>query len=201
MDDRLRADRTGSAQIVLTDNTRIVIGPGAQVDVNDFVYNSDGTFESITVRATKGAFRFISGKSASSAYRIETPSGTIGVRGTAFDVGITNGQTHVVMVRGTVEMCPRTGGCQVLRGMCNYGVMNTGRVEVEGDLRRKARADKANFPLMWNEKVLRPQFRQSGDCTPDMTVQRVQRRAATEQNGREKSREPQLPDKTPCGRC
>jgi hypothetical protein len=80
-DDRLKANRTGNAQIILVDKTRIVVGPNAQVDIVDYVYDTNKTFKSITIKATKGAIRFISGNSKASAYKVVTPSGTIGVRG------------------------------------------------------------------------------------------------------------------------
>lgn len=80
-DDRLKADRTGNAQIILVDKTRIVVGPNAQVDIVDYVYDLNKTFKSITIKATKGAIRFISGNSKASAYKLVTPSGTIGIRG------------------------------------------------------------------------------------------------------------------------
>jgi hypothetical protein len=163
-DDRLKATKSGNAQIILVDKTRIVVGPGAQVDIDNFVFNSDTTFKTVTIRATKGAFRFVSGNSGHSAYKIETPSGTIGVRGTAFDVGIVNGQTHVVMVRGEVQMCARGGKCESLRGLCSYGVMGNGKIDLEGNLRQKGRAEKANFPLMKDEKQLQAQFRLGGGC-------------------------------------
>ena len=41
-DDRLKADRTGNAQIILVDKTRIV-GPNAQVDIVDYVYDLNKT--------------------------------------------------------------------------------------------------------------------------------------------------------------
>ncbi|MCU0790044.1 MAG: FecR domain-containing protein [Nitratireductor sp.] len=163
-DDRLSATNTGNAQIILVDETRIVVGPGAQIDVDDFVYESDKTFSTVTVRATQGAFRFISGKSKSAAYRIETPYGSIGVRGTAFDVGISNGQVHVAMVSGTTELCSTSGQCQELTGLCSYGIMDANSVEVQGSLRTKNQAEKANFPLMVNQRNLQNQFRLGGGC-------------------------------------
>ncbi len=208
-DDRLRADRTGNAQIILTDNTKIVVGPGAQIAIDDFVFASGGTFEQITVKATKGAFRFISGNSRSKAYRIETPTGTIGVRGTAFDIGIANGRTHVVVVRGAVEMCPSAGRCQTLRGLCSYGVMNAGGVRTEGNLRTGSNVARANFPLMKNEGSLRQQFRQPGDCG-NSGATTLQRRAAAPEAGdpgpaqaevsRQREPEPAQEPET-CGRC
>jgi hypothetical protein len=163
-DDRLVATPSGNAQIILVDKTRIVVGPGAQIDIDNFVYATKYTFSSITVKASQGAFRFISGASKSVAYKIETPTVTIGVRGTSFDVGITGDQVHVVMVRGTVELCPRNGQCQELSGLCSYGIMGNTTVNVQGSLRTKGRAEKANFPLMANERALRTQFRQAGGC-------------------------------------
>jgi hypothetical protein len=80
-DDRLKANRTGNAQIILVDKTRIVVGPGAEVRIDDFVFDTDKTFSKMVVKVSKGAIRFISGKSKSSAYKIKTPSGTIGIRG------------------------------------------------------------------------------------------------------------------------
>jgi len=164
LDDRLLATPSGNAQIILVDKTRIVVGPGAQIDIDDFAYATKSTFASITVKASQGAFRFISGASKPAAYKIETPTGTIGVRGTAFDVGISEGRVHVVMVRGTVELCPANGQCQLLTGLCSYGVMGSESVEVAGNLRTKSQAEKANFPLMANERALRMQFRQGGRC-------------------------------------
>ena len=65
-DDRLKATKSGNAQIILVDKTKIVVGPGAQVDIDNFVFNSDDTFKTVTIRATKGAFRFVSGNSGHS---------------------------------------------------------------------------------------------------------------------------------------
>src|SRR5688572_18869022 len=75
-DDRLKSNRTGNAQIILVDQTKIVVGPNAQIDVDDFVFSSERSFKSLTVKATVGTFRFISGRSPSTAYHIATPSGT-----------------------------------------------------------------------------------------------------------------------------
>jgi hypothetical protein len=80
-DDRLQANRTGNAQIILVDNTKIVVGPGAEVRIDDYVFDTDKTFSKIVVSVSKGTIRFISGKSKPSAYRFKTPTGTIGIRG------------------------------------------------------------------------------------------------------------------------
>jgi FecR protein len=170
-DDRLRANRTGNAQIVLKDNTRMVVGPNAQVTIDDFVFATDTTFQKITVRATKGAFRFISGRSGHDAYTIETPTGTIGVRGTSFDVAIEPGRTHVTVVRGAVEMCPNGGRCDTISGWCSYGVMSNSQINELGSLRTRSVNERELFALMQDERQLRNQFRHFGpSCASAMVT-------------------------------
>jgi hypothetical protein len=82
-DDRLKANRTGNAQIILVDKTKIVVGPNAVVDITDFVYDNSNrnSFKTITIKATKGTFRIFTGASKPSAFKIQTPAGSIGIRG------------------------------------------------------------------------------------------------------------------------
>lgn len=88
--------RTGSAskgQLLFRDETSLTIGPESEVKLDQFVYNPQGT-SSVTVNATKGVFRFISGSLPSQAYEIKTPAATIGVRGTIVVWGILADGTH-----------------------------------------------------------------------------------------------------------
>ena len=53
------------------------------------------------------------GRNTSESYKIETPSATIGVRGTVFDIYIgPNGDTFVLLHQGEVEICTRTRACR-----------------------------------------------------------------------------------------
>ncbi len=161
-DDRLLANATGRAQIVLVDETKVIVGPGADVRVDDFVFANERSFEKLTLRATKGAFRFISGASKSTAYKIVTPTGSIGVRGTAFDVDVEDQKVTVAVGEGTVIMCPEDGECKEVGGLCTLAVMDRNKVEDEGDLRSKDDAQKAKFPLMEQEDELNEGFRLPG---------------------------------------
>ncbi|CTQ56606.1 FecR protein [Roseibium album] len=164
--DRLRANASGNAQIRLIDGTKIVVGPNADVKIDDFVISGQ-TVTKLTVSATRGAFRFISGRSKSAAYKIRTPNGTIGVRGTAFDVTITRQGTNIALLRGAIRACDRGGRCQVIRNRCDYALI--GRRGVRKDRLNsdalRARS-KSLFPLLVNETKLRNQFRQrAAGCT------------------------------------
>jgi hypothetical protein len=61
----------------------------------------------------------VSGNSKSSAYQIQTPAGTIGVRGTAFDFYVgPDGTTAVVLLNGAASFCG-PGGCRQLQQRCD----------------------------------------------------------------------------------
>src|SRR5262245_58446069 len=58
--------KSASAEIRLLDDTKLAVGPSARLVLDKFVYDASAQPGSITVNLTKGAFRFITGKSTSS---------------------------------------------------------------------------------------------------------------------------------------
>lgn len=85
------ADSKG--QLLFRDETALTVGPNSEVTLDKFVYNPNGT-SSVSLRATRGVFRFVSGSLPSQAYEIKTPAGTLGVRGSVGQV--------IVLPDGTV---------------------------------------------------------------------------------------------------
>ncbi len=68
----------------------------------------------MVINLTAGALRFITGKADHHAYEIVTPTATIGVRGTVFDVYTKpDGEMAVAMIDGAIEVCPKVGLCRV----------------------------------------------------------------------------------------
>ena len=83
--------RTGTASVgdfVFLDSTKLSVGPISEVRLDKFVYNPGGSNSSVVVNVTRGAFRFISGSLPSRAYAINTPYGTIGIRGSILEVRV-----------------------------------------------------------------------------------------------------------------
>lgn len=77
----IRTGTESKGQLLFRDETSLTIGPDSEVKLDQFVYNPQGN-SSVSLNATKGVFRFISGSLPSQAYEIKTPAATIGVRGT-----------------------------------------------------------------------------------------------------------------------
>ena len=79
--DRITTDTIGTAQIKFRDNTKLVVGPNSILVIDAFVFNKNDTARQVSINALRGAFRFISGNSPKDAYKITTPTATIGIRG------------------------------------------------------------------------------------------------------------------------
>lgn len=118
----IATSKDGEGEFVLADDTKLAVGPGSKIVLDAFVYDPKNTTNGqVVVNATEGAFRFISGKSAKSAYAIKTPVTTIGVRGTIFD-GYVNadGEIALLLVQGEVDVCSQPGSCRRLRQIGSF---------------------------------------------------------------------------------
>jgi hypothetical protein len=126
-DERIRTSADGLGQFSFNDGTKLAVGWGSTVTIDKFVYDDSKTVKKLTLKAAKGTFRWVSGRSKSSAYDIVTPAGTIGVRGTAFDFYIgPDGTTAVVLLGGAATFCG-SDGCRRLTSRCDCVVAKRGQ--------------------------------------------------------------------------
>jgi hypothetical protein len=110
----LITNATGIGQFEFRDKTKLAIGPGSTLVLDNFVYQSDTSKAKIVINLTAGALRFVTGRADHDAYEIVTPTATIGVRGTAFDVYTKDdGEMAVAMLEGAIEVCPKSGVCRL----------------------------------------------------------------------------------------
>jgi hypothetical protein len=106
--DRIDTGPVGSAQIRFRDDTKLVVGPNSSMVIDAFVFSDNDTARKISINVVKGAFRFFTGTSPKDAYTITTPTATIGVRGTEFDVQVEGeGTTRVANFEGMTRICHR----------------------------------------------------------------------------------------------
>ena len=119
-DETIRSNASGVGAFVFIDGTKLAVGPNSSVVIDEYVFGGGGTVKKLAIGATKGTLRWISGKSDHKAYRLQTPSGTLGVRGTAFDIYIgPDGVTAVTLLSGAADFC-NSGGCRTLRRRCDF---------------------------------------------------------------------------------
>ncbi|MGY5794007.1 FecR family protein len=148
-DERIRTSQSGLGQFIFKDGTKLAVGAGSTVVIDKFVYDDSASVKRLSIKAAKGTFRWISGNSASSAYSIVTPAGTIGVRGTAFDFYVgPNGTTAIVLLNGAASFCG-PGGCKQLRQQCDCVVATRG-----GRMTDPSTVDRSTLQTLSNPRAL-----------------------------------------------
>lgn len=104
----IQTESKASTSIVFNDQTRLAIGSKSIVLLDKFVYRPGSRSNRLVLNATRGALRFVTGRAKSSSYRINTPTATIGVRGTDFDVYVDRYKSTLLLLRdGIVRICRR----------------------------------------------------------------------------------------------
>jgi hypothetical protein len=126
-DETIRTSSTGVGEFQFLDNTKLAVGPNSTVVIDQFVYGGSSV-QKLTLNSAKGTFRWISGKSKSSAYKIVTPLGTLGVRGTALDLYVGSGRMAIVLISGQASVCGNNGGCRYLKRTCDAAVVDASGV-------------------------------------------------------------------------
>ena len=90
--DAISTGTDGSVGIIYKDNSRIGLGPNSRLDIKKFVFKpAQGQFSMVN-KLTKGTGSFVSGKMTKlspESVIIETPTSTIGVRGTTYNIKVT----------------------------------------------------------------------------------------------------------------
>jgi hypothetical protein len=89
--DIIQTGADGKLGVAFADGSSFTVSPNARMEVNEFVYDPRGHANSSLMSLTKGTFTFIAGEVAhTGSMKVNTPIGTMGIRGTAPRVEILN---------------------------------------------------------------------------------------------------------------
>jgi hypothetical protein len=82
--DVIQTGADGALSITFADGSSFNVSRNARMEVNEFVYDPNGHSNSTLLSLTKGTFTFIAGNIAHTGdMKVDTPVGTMGIRGTA----------------------------------------------------------------------------------------------------------------------
>jgi len=169
--DTVNTGPQGQVQILFADNTKLVVGPHSSLKIEDYLVRNNGSAGKLAVDMLGGSFRFATGNAAKDRYLIDTPTGTIGVRGTRFDVFVdTDGITRILHYEGIVRFCTLDNKCEELTDLCTLGQLSHDAT-ILGDSRKiqgPARNEiKSEFIYSNNQAPLLRQFwfSRSFECT------------------------------------
>jgi hypothetical protein len=77
----VRTGHDSVADLKFLDESTLNVGPITEIRLDKFVYDPSGSAGAVVIEATRGAFRFATGKQDKKVYQIKTPFGTLGIRG------------------------------------------------------------------------------------------------------------------------
>lgn len=106
-------------ELQFIDRTHLSVGANSQVVLDSFVYDPAQNTGDAVITFGKGVFRWVTGDMNKDAYQLETPSATLAIRGTIFQLKVDQRNNVTLYVEeGAVEMIP----CNEQPG----GVVNAG---------------------------------------------------------------------------
>ena len=97
------AGKDSKSQIILLDETVMMIGSGTELTIDEFVFDPSSYEGAIVTNIKKGSIKILSGKISETNPEdliVETPAGTIGTRGTEFQaiVDEEEGDSKVLLI-------------------------------------------------------------------------------------------------------
>jgi hypothetical protein len=103
--ERIRTGDAATAQFMFLDKTVMSMGPKAELVLDKYVYNPDrGTGGQVVVNAVQGTMRFVTGSQNPTNYQIKTPVATLGIRGTVVDLKVSQDQTFIGVIEGSLTI-------------------------------------------------------------------------------------------------
>ena len=109
----VRALEASSASIRLDDGTVLDVGPNSEIMLDSFIYDPERGEQRLSLRFLSGIVRFTTGSMEKQAYEINTPVGSLTIRGTEFTLMMEEA-LHLVLNDGAITLSLFDGGEQDL---------------------------------------------------------------------------------------
>lgn len=135
----LMTEPKGALEVTFTDSSKLSMGGGSNIVVDQYVYAGPGGVGSQVIKYGKGAFRFISGTIPKDKVKIETPTVVIGIRGTTIrtlvtddgttTVGLDHGEAYVTSKQTGQSVTLQPGEKVTIKPNGEMGAVTLGKVE------------------------------------------------------------------------
>jgi hypothetical protein len=104
----------GALEVTFLDGSKLTMGQNSRLTVDEYVYAGPGGANKQTIRYTKGLFRFVSGSIAKDQVKLQTPTVTIGIRGTVIRMFQgTDGEGKLAVESGEADITENDTGKKV----------------------------------------------------------------------------------------
>ena len=137
--ERIETVENGSIKINFLDKTDLYLGSKSDLIIDAYVYDPASAKESMVIKATSGAFRFVTGNISKAAVKIQTPVAVIGIRGTDISFGVQDdGKTVVSIEHGAISVSAKGKEAQ------EFGAGEVISIATDGTITTGAYSDAVN---------------------------------------------------------
>ncbi|HAH11505.1 MAG TPA: hypothetical protein DCL54_18360 [Alphaproteobacteria bacterium] len=112
---KLETVAEAAMEVTFVDGSTLTLGPSSESVVDEFVYTGPGSTSQQAIKLTKGVFRFISGAVQKDKVKLQTPTATVGIRGTIVRAKVQPGSdTTIFFEQGSGEVCGANAKCAAM---------------------------------------------------------------------------------------
>lgn len=158
--ERIVTGPSGHVELLFDDQTKLVVGPRSALVIETYLLKGSGA-DTFAVNALAGTFRFISGNSPKPVYSIDTPTASIAVRGTRFDLTVSGSMNFTLLYEGALTQC-QGKVCIELDDRCDIGVTGGNQTGVYNWLHEDRPEFVGFFPLPNIQSAFPAPFRVQG---------------------------------------
>ena len=111
-EDTVATSSNSKAQFRMTDGTLLAIKESSKLNISEYQYTPGSDNNSAVIELVEGGLRSVTGaiKANNGSYKLKTPVGSIGIRGTHFEIEIVEGEMFLAVWDGAIDLTVDTGG-------------------------------------------------------------------------------------------
>lgn len=124
------------AQLRMSDGGMVALQENTQLEISEYTYDPVANKGSAVMNLISGGIRTVTGKlkSENGDYKLETPVGSIGIRGTHYEVELVNGELFVAVWDGAIDIDLSVGGNDVSLSLGDGAEFNYVKVSPDGEI-------------------------------------------------------------------
>lgn len=128
--DIIRSAKDSTAQFRMVDDAYIELYENSELRLENYQLNADGKHGNVLMELLSGGLRTISGaigKQNKSEYQLKTPTATIGIRGTFYEVALAKEGMYLAAWKGGITVKTYSGACDLRIGSgqaANFAFVN-----------------------------------------------------------------------------
>ena len=134
--DTVTTGANSKAQFKMMDGGLLAVKENTQLLISTYKYDPETDTGSAVMNLLSGGIRTISGKikNENGEYQLKTPVGSIGIRGTHFEVELVGGDLFVAVWDGAIDLNVETSGIQETVSFGANEQFNFGRIQANGQV-------------------------------------------------------------------